>query len=132
MKGKLTLGKEERLKSRKAIEELFEKGSSFNVSPIRVIYSNVGPRGLRFGVGVSTRSFKKAVDRNKIKRRIREAYRLQKPPLQQALKEHQKGMNIFLVFTGKEISDYAVLSAAVKKSLLKLQNLVSENNTSHT
>ena len=79
--GKLTFKKEERLNKEKWIRELFEKGSSFHLSPFRVIYLP-HPDPLypvhQVLISVSARNFKKAVDRNTIKRRIREAYRLSK------------------------------------------------------
>jgi ribonuclease P protein component len=83
-----TLGKEERLKSRKQIEQLFDKGKSFVVSPFRIYFIvngvpiDVGrsmvrnENCLQFGVGVSNKNFKKAVDRNRVKRLTREAWRL--------------------------------------------------------
>ncbi|MGQ0737619.1 MAG: ribonuclease P protein component [Bacteroidota bacterium] len=132
MTKKFTLGKTERLKSRKAIEELFEKGKGFSISPFRVAYLRTEATGLRVAVGASTKNFKKAVDRNRIKRLMREAYRLQKIPLQKFLQSQNKGISLFLTYTGKEIPDYAIVSGTVQKCLNKLLNLVSENNTPHT
>ena len=79
--GKLTFKKEERLNKEKWIQELFEKGSSFLLYPFRVVYlPHPDPQypAHQVLISVSTRNFKKAVDRNTIKRRIREAYRLNK------------------------------------------------------
>lgn len=123
-----TLGKTERLKSRKAIEELFEKGKSFSIPPIRVLYQRTAMEELQAGVGVSSKNFKKAVDRNRIKRRIKEAYRLQKIPLQQLMLSRGMGMRIFLTYTSKEMPEYAVLSAAVGKCLNKLLKQLNEMN----
>jgi ribonuclease P protein component len=123
-----TLGKTERLKSRKAIEELFEKGKSFSIPPIRVLYQRTVMEELQVGVGVSSKNFKKAVDRNRIKRRVREAYRLQKIPLQQLMLSRGMGMRIFLTYTGKEMPAYAVLSAAIGKCLNKLLKQLNEMN----
>lgn len=127
MTKQFTLGKNERLKSRKAIEQLFKEGKSFAISPFRV-YHSPAPHAVQFGVGVSTRNFKKAVDRNRIKRLMREAYRLQKIGLTEQLKEKQKGLNIFLIYTGKELPDYKLVSEKVNVILNKLQKL-DENNT---
>jgi ribonuclease P protein component len=131
MAKQFTLGKDERLKSRKAIEQLFKEGKSFAISPFRVYYSPA-PLTVQFGVGVSTRNFKKAVDRNKIKRLMREAYRLQKISLVELLKEKQKGVNIFFIYTGKELPDYKLVSTKVNLILNKLQKLLDENNTSNS
>ena len=79
--GKLTFKKEERLNKEKWIQELFEKGSSFILHPFRVIFlPHPDPKSSvhQVLISVSARNFKKAVDRNAIKRRIREAYRLNK------------------------------------------------------
>jgi ribonuclease P protein component len=123
-----TLGKNERLKSRKAIEQLFKEGKNFAVTPFRIYYSPA-PFALQFGVGVSTRNFKKAVDRNRIKRLMREAYRLQKSNLQLSLNEKQKGLNLFFIYTGKELPDYKLVSDKVNIILEKLLKLLNENNT---
>ena len=82
-----TLGKNERLKSRKLIEQLFKKGISFSIFPLRVVYLQTGYNAdaIKVGFTVSTKYFKKAVDRNRIKRQMKEAYRLQKKELKDIL-----------------------------------------------
>ncbi|AXY78726.1 ribonuclease P protein component [Paraflavitalea soli] len=126
---KLTLGKEERLKSRKLIDQLFKEGRSFTVFPFRVYYlfpPAQAPRSnhalLQFGVGVSTRNFKHAVDRNRVKRLIREAYRLQKTPFQELVQSRRSPVAVFVIYTGKELPTYAVVSekiAVILKRLIK-------------
>jgi len=132
MAKKFTLGKTERLKSRKAIEKLFKNGKDFGIAPFRVMYQQITDSGLHFGVGVSARNFRKAVDRNRIKRLTREAYRLQKIPLQQLISSRKKGMNIFFTYMGNEIPDYITVSAAVEKCINKLMNKIGENSAPHT
>ena len=128
---KLTLGKNERLKSRKTIEELFSKGQRFMVSPFRVFYLPA-PVSLQCGVAVSSKNFKRAVDRNRIKRQVREAYRLQKTALQQKLKEKNAGLSIFLVYTGKELPEYQLLFDKLTVILNQLLKQWDEKNTSNT
>jgi ribonuclease P protein component len=128
---KFTLGKNERLKSRKIIEELFSKGQRFMVSPFRVFYLPAAA-SLQCGVAVSSKNFKKAVDRNRIKRQVREAYRLQKTALQQKLKEKNTGLSIFLVYTGKELPEYQLLYDKLTVILNKLLKQWDEKNTSNT
>jgi len=130
MAKKYTLGKTERLKSRKAIDALFDKGNSFTATPFRVLYLGI-PAGLQFAVGVASRNFKKAVDRNKIKRRIREAYRLQKLPLQELLRSRGKGLAVFFTYNGKDIPDHATVVSGIERCLTKLAKKI-ENDTPHT
>jgi len=117
-----TLGKSERLKSRKLIDELFNEGRSFVQAPFRVYYklSETNKPGLQFGVGVSTKNFKKAVDRNRIKRQMREAYRLQKNQLSEAIGSTSRQLNLFFIYTGKELPDYQELFAKTGKILNRL------------
>ena len=125
MSKQFTLGKNERLKSRKQTELLFKEGTKFSVHPFRVFYSCTtnGITGIQFGVGVSSKIFKKAVDRNRVKRVVREAYRLQKISLQEQLKEQGIGMYLFLVYTGKELPVYTDVYKATGKILTKLSQL---------
>ncbi|MCK0178820.1 ribonuclease P protein component [Flavobacteriaceae bacterium S0862] len=74
--------KKEKLKSKKLIEKMFIEGRSISAFPLRLVYLetpfNDGVT-IKTGVSVSKRHFKSAVDRNRIKRLLREAYRLNKP-----------------------------------------------------
>ena len=75
---------------------------------------------LQAGFGASSRNFKKAVDRNRIKRLGREAYRLQKAPLLGQLTQKGLSMAVFFVFIGKELPDYPTVSARIGVALQKL------------
>jgi len=119
------LGKKEKLKSRKQIEALFATGKSFAVFPIRVTYNflpanDVGPSA-QVGVTASKRYFKKAVDRNRLKRLLREAYRLQKTELAEALKQSNTKANLFFMYTDKTIVSFDVVKAAMSHCLKRLQ-----------
>ena len=81
---------------------------------------------IQFGTGVSTKNFKRAVDRNRIKRLVREAYRLQKSDLQKKLIEKQAKMNVFIIYTGKELPEYKDVYNKVKLILNKLDKTVDE------
>ena len=77
-----TYSRKEKLKSKKLIEQLFQEGRSISVFPMRLVYlKTVFDDGvnIKTGISVSKRNFKNAVDRNRIKRLMREAYRLNKP-----------------------------------------------------
>jgi len=123
-----TLGKEERLKSRKQTELLFSEGKKFMIAPLRIHYSlsRSAQTSLLFGAGVSKRNFKKAVDRNRIKRLLRETYRLQKMVLQQQLEEQHCRLNLFIIYNGREIPDYHVLYEITGKVILKLCTITRE------
>jgi ribonuclease P protein component len=119
---KLTLGKEERLKSRKQIEMLFSDGMKFSVPAFRVHYliDQKDKPLLQFTVGVSQKNFRKAVDRNTIKRRVREAYRLQKSGLEQIIRMQKCAVSIFILYTGKKIPEFGELMVQVNWILDKL------------
>ena len=129
------LSKNEKLKSRKAVEELFARGKSQKIFPIRVSYQFLPAEtdeqtGLQIGVSVSKRYFKKAVDRNRIKRLLREAYRLQKNELLQLIKaQNQKGF-VFFIYTDKTLPDYKTVFDAMTKCLESLKRKISSEKPS--
>ena len=128
-----SLGRNERLKSRKQIEQLFKEGKKISVFPLHIYYhftrltsndsSNESLRArisTRIGVGASAKNFKKAVDRNRIKRLIRESYRLQKPNFNDTIKASKQQLNVFIVYTGKELPDYKLVCDRVAIALQKI------------
>ena len=132
---RFTLGRNERLKSRKQIDSLFADGRKLLVPPFRVHYiieKAPGKNHLQFGIGVSSKNFRRAVDRNRIKRLAREAYRLQKEELKDLLRAKSYELSLFLVFTGKEVPDYKMVSEKLKIILNKLSNQVNENISEDT
>jgi ribonuclease P protein component len=132
MAGIFTLGKKERLKGRKAIEELFSKGIRLNQGPFRVVYRPSSQPELRLGVGVSVRHFRKSVDRNRIKRLLREAYRLNKLSLKESLMSKGRGLDLFISYAATDKPDYPTVEKAVKNILNKLLQRINENDTPTT
>ena len=121
-----TLSKTERLKSYKRIRILFAQGQKFKVFPLVVYFllrveeveGVEGVEGnLQMGVSVGKRHFKRAVDRNLLKRRIREAYRKQKHELKETLTALGISMDIFFVYSNARISDYAEIDLAMQQGL---------------
>lgn len=132
MARQFTLGKNERLKSRKQIEQLFNDGQRFNVSSFRVFYSfleksNVTISPLQAGFAAGSRNFKTAVDRNRIKRLIKEAWRLQKNELKDQLRQQGRGLNVFLIYTGKELPAYSEVFQSIKKIATRLLEISYKN-----
>ncbi len=77
---------------------------------------------------VSSKNFKKAVDRNRIKRLMRESYRLQKKSLQAILEEDDKSLSIFFIYTGNEIPTYNNVSEKIGEILNSLEKLFLQKN----
>src|SRR5690554_6622772 len=100
---KNTLSKEERLCSKRSIDGLFAKGSSFVLYPFRfVVLQSPDEQPAKILFSVSKRKFRKAVDRNWIKRRMREAYRLNKNfILIPALNDKVISLHIAIQYLGK-------------------------------
>ena len=115
-----TLPKEERLCSRKALEELFEgSNKSIMAYPIRVVFQQTEETGTRIMVSVSKRFFKRAVKRNRVKRQLREAYRLNK----HILKPATGGLNIAFLWISNDI-------LPTQKVMDRMQNLLTKINES--
>ena len=130
MEKQFTLKKAERLKRRKIIEQLFSEGWAVSVFPIRVQYKLVDEllaEPLQTGFSASSRTFKRAVDRNRIKRLMREAYRLQKAQLEQALQTKQRRLALFLIYTGKELPEYALIKEKMDVVLKKLVQTITNS-----
>ncbi len=119
-----TLSKAERLKSYKRIRLLFAEGQKFKVHPLLVYYqvnekvvNSKDSSLLQMGVSVGARYFKRAVDRNLIKRRIREAYRKNNSLVKQALMASEKGLDVFFVYTSNERLLYNQIETTMLKAL---------------
>ncbi len=123
---KQSFTKAERLNSKKIIDQLFEKGSEkteavflypFRVVCLYAIVTDLKPTSIL--ISVSKRLFKKAVDRNLIKRRIKEAYRLNKNLIYNS-KSIIFPSNIAFVFVGKEILPFDQIESKMKLILGKI------------
>lgn len=118
--------KNERLCSKKVIDKLFLEGKTIFAFPLKIIYLETQiPTKFKVQAAftVGKRNFKRAVHRNLIKRRMREAYRLNKSNLYEGLGEKQ--VAVFFIFTGKTIADYQMVESAVKKGIKKLIKEIS-------
>jgi ribonuclease P protein component len=128
-----SLGKSERLKSRKQIDQVFEKGKKITLFPFRLLYHvQQGEGFVKAGFTVSSKNFPRAVDRNRIKRLSREAYRLQKNELEKGLLKNDYCLHLFFIYTGREMTEYEEIFVTLKKLLDKLVRILYEKNTSDT
>ena len=119
------LNQYERLKSRKAIGELFDSGNSFFAFPFKVVYTKVDCDDAvrcQAAFSVSKRNFKKAVDRNRIKRLMREAYRLDKNLLQRCM--NSKQCRVMFIYTARELFPAARISNDMKKAITRLSERI--------
>ncbi|WP_276863427.1 ribonuclease P protein component [Mediterranea massiliensis] len=122
------LRKPERLSRKKIIEKLFAGGSrSFSIFPLRVVWLPVEELNVQASllVSVSKRRFKRAVKRNRVKRQIREAYRLNKQPLLEALAEKDLRLALAFIYLSDELTDSAVIAEKMKIALARIVEKVS-------
>ena len=112
-----SFGKKEKLKSKVIIDKLFAEGHSVKKYPLRLVYlplKNPSEKLNRAAVSVPKRSFKKAVDRNKIKRLMREAYRKNKYLVTNNL---ARPYALMFIYTAREIWEYQDLLAKTEELL---------------
>lgn len=123
-----TLHKSERLDKKKVIEKLFAGGSrSFSVFPLRVVYLPVeeleAPASIL--VSVSKRRFKRAVKRNRVKRQIREAYRLNKHGLLDVLANKQCRLAIAFIYLSDQLVESSLIAERMKTALARIAEKVA-------
>ena len=124
---KQTFAKEERLYEKKLIDQLFKDGKSFFVFPFKVFYMPLATDGHylpKVLLSVPKRNFKRAVDRNRIKRLMREAYRRNKSVLFSEKDGCWHQLLIGLIYTAKVEMDYVEIE---RKIILILQQLLEKN-----
>jgi ribonuclease P protein component len=125
-----TYQKQDKLKSRKQLQNLFALGKSMSNSPLRLIYTlekiaegdeaSSSALVIQAGVGAPTKQFKKAVQRNRVKRLLREAYRLELPDFKAQLTLQGLRLNIFILYMEANVLPQAEINVKMKLILNQL------------
>jgi len=122
----LKFGKEEKLKSEKLIGQLFEEGASVSQFPLRLFYLKTEFKsGVNFKttVSVSKKNIKKAVDRNRIKRLLRESYRLNKSDF---FNNTEDQYALMILYLGKDVPDFNLINSKLKLLFGKFSAIVAK------
>lgn len=115
---KYTLGKPSKLKGKINIQELFTTGKSIRKGALRMVYDlDSNHDTIQIGFTVSKRFFKKAPDRNRVKRLMRESYRLQQQQLQFPI---ETGLKIMMIYQSSKMPDYEHVFKLVKSCIKDL------------
>ena len=125
-----TFKRPERLKSKKLIDELFLKGHSFNIHPFRVFWMLspvLSACPAQVIIGASKRNIRHAVGRNRMKRLMREAYRLQKNRFYDFLTDRQTQCLLAMVYTGNERADFHEVTGKITSVLRRLEKEIEEH-----
>lgn len=126
----LRLRKEERLTGKKQLEALFRVGRSFTAYPLRFVWT-IAPREGHFPVkvafGVSRKRWRRAVDRNLLKRRMREAYRHQKEHLYQVPISSELQVQMLCLYIASETNTSEYISVGMRKGLTRIAKQISQD-----
>jgi len=118
------LRKKNRLCTEKEIGTLFTEGTAHFIYPIKLLYLTYSSKEADYKllVTVSKRNFKKAVHRNLIKRRIKEAFRMNSFQILKSLEGKGKGVNIAFIYVSRNILDFKEIEDLINRQLLYLSN----------
>ncbi|MFL5754070.1 MAG: ribonuclease P protein component [Bacteroidia bacterium] len=118
-----TFKKSERLCSKKDIELLYTSGKHRTVPPLKLYWKPVlseSPSHVRVIISVPKRQFKKAVDRNRIRRQIRQIYRLNKYKFTEILIRQKKNCDLMIVYLGKTHPELKPLKEALLTAFVSI------------
>ncbi|MFC2175675.1 ribonuclease P protein component [Bacteroidota bacterium] len=120
-----SFGKKETLCSKLVIDKLFKNGKSIKVFPLRVVYLELekSEETAKVLISVPKKRFNKAVSRNRLRRLIRETYRLNKLEVCEHWNAQGKYFALAFVYIGNEIADFRQMDNCMKQILLKLKSV---------
>ena len=120
---RFTFTKKERVTGDRRIEALFTRGRSFMAYPFRVVfleYDQPFPVPVSIVVSIPKKRIRSAVKRNRVKRQVREAYRLNKHRMEGPMSQIDRHVDIAFVYVKDEVPDYSLVEKGIRKALLTL------------
>ncbi|MDB5281733.1 MAG: ribonuclease protein component [Bacteroidota bacterium] len=123
LKGRFTFGEGEKLKSKKIIDQLFTKGKSVSQSGFTLVYLSAPLNSFypaQASFSAPKKNFKHAVDRNRVKRLMREVYRMNKFALYEKLVQRKEQLAIMWVYKGKQLPELELVTKAMLYCLNKI------------
>lgn len=125
-----TFKKEEHLKSRKVIKQLFSNSHSYAVYPLRLVWIPIEKENaypVKFALTVAKKRVKKATHRNRIRRKIREAWRLNKHLLYEKIKEEPQAFAFMVIFSGQEEATFDQIEQAMRTIIYRFPKKMRAN-----
>lgn len=127
--------KEERLYKKAELEELFKSGKKIHESPFNVIHKSISltevigaSTPIKVAISIPKKRFKKAVDRNHLKRLCREAYRLNRNDLKASLKDSNQSIHFMLIYNSNDPLPFKLIEDKIILILRRLHRIYAENN----
>jgi ribonuclease P protein component len=126
-----TLKKQERLTKKSEFSALMQNGDTFHCYPFRVLW-NIEHNGeekslqMKAGFGVPKKKFKKAVRRNKIRRRTKEAYRLHKEPFKRKMSSYPCKLNLFIIYSASRETGYREIKEGIQQVFQLLEKRIPD------
>ena len=132
MKGHFTFSKEERLTGKTNIDQLFNEGKSFNLFPFKVFYNiadNPAEPVARLLIAIPKKKVRHAVDRNRLRRLVREAYRLNRTEFITCLETKSVHLHFALIYTGESVDlTYKEVELKIIACLAKLEKIIASES----